>query len=86
MFSSCDKEYLLFNFWEQTHEASVFDRGCDLTLILRGSSGHGTWGDFSVGSDEALEKFDIFVIDIFDVVLLEIADFATGMHFLESHV
>ena len=76
---------LLLNFWEQAHEASVFNRHGDLTLILRRSAGHGTRGDFAIGRDEALEKLDILVVNVFDVILLEVADFAARMHFLKSH-
>lgn len=76
---------LLFYFWEKAHEAGILDSGSNLALILCRSAGHRAWGDFSVSSDEALKKFHILVINVFDVILLEVANFATGMHFLKSH-
>ena len=75
----------LLNFREQAHEAGVFDRGGKLTLILGRGASSGARGDLSVGRDEPLEELHILVVDVFDVVLREVANFATGMNFLESH-
>ena len=75
----------LFNFREKTHEASVLDSKSDLALILSRGAGNRAWGDFSVWGDEALKKFNILVVNELDVVLLEVAHLAAGMHFLKSH-
>ena len=75
----------LFNFGEKTHEAGVFDRHGELTLILGAGAGAGTRGDFSIRGDEAAKEFHILIVDVFDVVLLEVADFPPRMHFLECH-
>ena len=81
-----DKRIPLLNFGEKAHKAGVFDRNGKLALILGAGAGLRTRGDLSVGRDEPLKEFHIFVVDVFDVVLREVADFATGMHLLESHV
>ena len=76
---------VLFHLGEKTHEASVLTRNGELALILGAGAGRGARGDLSVGRDEPLEELHILVIDIFDVVLREVADFTTGVHLLESH-
>ena len=76
----------LLHFGEKSHEASVLDRDGELALILGAGAGDGTRGDLAIGSDELAKELSIFVIDIFDVVLGEIADLAAGTHFPECHV
>ena len=76
---------VLLHLGEKTHEASVLNRNGELALILGAGAGRGARGDLSVGRDEPLEELHILVIDIFDVVLREVADFTTGVHLLESH-
>ena len=76
----------LLHFGKQTHETRVFDRNGELALILGAGAGRGTRGDFSVGRDEPLKELHILIVDVFDVVLREVANFTTGMHLFESHV
>lgn len=73
-------------FREKSHETGVFDRLGELALIFRGSSRLGPRHDFAIGVDEFLEQLDVFIVDVLDFVLREVADLLPRPHFLESHV
>ena len=75
----------LLDVGKQTHEAGVLNRRGDLALILGAGASDGTRGDLAVGSNEARESLDIFVVDGFDLVLLEIANLTACTGFSKSH-
>ena len=75
----------LLDLGEQSHVPGVLDRGGELTLILGTGAGHRARSDLSIGRDELREGFHVFVIDVLDVVLLEVADLPARTDFLISH-
>lgn len=76
----------LLHFREKAHEAGVLDRDSKLTLIFGRGSSDGTRSDFAIDADVMREQFGIFVVNVFDVVLFEVADLAATMRFSKSHV
>lgn len=84
---SCDYTSVkrLFDVGEKAHETGFLDGAGKLALIFGAGSSDGARGDFPIGTDEPSKKLGIFVIDVFDVVLLEIAGLPAGAHFAEWH-
>lgn len=57
--------------WEEPHEARAFDRGFDGALLLGGESALAAAHDAAVRIDELLQKVDVFVVDVLNVILCE---------------
>ncbi len=71
---------------KQSHLTGTLDRDSELTLILGACSGYTARNDLAIGADEPLQKLNILIVDIGNVILCEIA-YLTATHslFLESH-
>ncbi len=64
--------FLLFlNVRKQSHETRALDRSLDFALLLRCEITLATAHDAAVRIDELLQKVDVFVIDVSDVILCE---------------
>ena len=76
---------ILLNVGKKAHETSFLDGAGKLALILRTGAGDGTGKNLAIGTDESAEQLGIFVIDVFDVILGEIAGLPAGTHLAEWH-
>ena len=72
--------------WQQSHLTSTLYSDSKLTLILSAGSRDPARNDLAVGGNELLQKLNILIVDIGDVILGEIAYLAaTHSLFLECH-
>lgn len=72
----------------QSHEASAFDGSREVFLVLNRCSAVVFWNNFSVFSEEFLQKASVLVINVIDLISSEVA-FAIfvswhGLNFLET--
>ena len=56
---------------EEPHEAGAFDRGVYRALLLGGKAALCARDDASVRIYELLQKVDVFVVDVLNIVLCE---------------
>lgn len=61
--------------WEvqERHNARALYRFGQLALVFRGSAGTAARQDLTVGIDELFQKFNILVVNFFNVIALKIA-------------
>ena len=63
------------NIRQKSHEAGAFDGGGQQALILGSDAGAFVGNDASVRIEKLFQKLHIFVVDVFDVILREVALF-----------
>lgn len=61
--------------WEECHESCAFDGFGQGTLVLGREAGAAARQDAAVGIQEALEAFDILVVDELDIVGIKVIVF-----------
>lgn len=73
-------------FWQESHYPCVLDGTGNGALMLGAGSGVAPGSDFAIRIHETLKKLNVFIIDVFDFVLAEVADLFSGSHLFECHV
>ena len=56
---------------EEAHKARALDSRFDCTLLLGGETALGAADDAAVRIDELLQKVDVFVVDVLNIILCE---------------
>src|SRR5574344_133750 len=74
---------LLSRLREKTHITGILHCASKFMLILGRSSSRTARGDLSVRINKPEKKFSILVVNVFNVVLLEVADLFPRSHFFE---
>jgi len=67
--ASASNPKLLLDKGQKPHKACALDRGFDSALLLGSEAAFAAGHDTTVGIDELLQKIDIFVIDVLNIIL-----------------
>lgn len=76
----------LSRFRKKRHKSRVFNRFRELSLVFRAGTGLTSRRDLAIRIDEPAEKFDVLVIDMFNMILGEVTNFFPWAKLFECHV
>ncbi len=61
--------------WEKSHKPCMLDRSCELALIFGCNTSSLFSHDLCIRRQEFVEQFDVLVINMLDIILLEVTLF-----------
>jgi len=71
--------HVLCGVGEQSHKASLFDRGAEAALVFGTGASFATWLDFStIGDVPFHETVGIFIVNFAHMIVAELTDFAAS--------